>query len=263
MATINDSDKTKNNTVVIILIFFLIFLIISSIIILSRFSISSKRASTSYEKSNDIKISKIEDVEKEEQEKKEAPVVQATQETSKTTEAKQQTQTTTKPQTQLQTQTQTQTTQVVPKVQPQTKQKPIVSQKETKPANYVINAKNIKKYHNILLREFEGVKTVEYKVKWGDTLWKIALKYNTSAHTIYVLNAFNDPDLIICGTIIKVPVNFVLSKTKTNSILLELINKEKSSYENKYLNKNLYTFNFVNIDYIYDDNYIFEEKRII
>ncbi|MCX8058052.1 MAG: LysM peptidoglycan-binding domain-containing protein [Spirochaetes bacterium] len=247
MATINNEER-KNNTILIVLIFFLVFLIISSIIIFSRFSISSKRAGTEIEKSNEIKISKIEEEAK--QEKKETAQKQETQVTPVVPVTPQVQQ---KPQTQPQVQTKPSTQ---PSTQQQTTVKPskpkttVKTSKETKPSNYYINAKNIKKFHSILLKEFEGVKTVDYKVVWGDTLWKIALRYNTSAHTIYVLNAFDDPDLIICGSIIKVPVNFVLSKTRTNSILTELIQKEKTGFNNKnnvIFNKN-YSYNCINIE---------------
>jgi len=257
MGSIN-KDERKNNTIVITLIFFLIFLLISSIIIFSRFSINSKRVGTNLDKSTtDIKISKIE-----EEKSKEKEIVQPSNQKQEAQPQTQQPQVVQKPTVQQQPQQQLQqkstTVQPSPQTKPQqAKSKPTTSYKETKPANYVINAKNIKKYHNVLLKEFENVTIVDYKVKWGDTLWKIALKYNTSAHSIYVYNAFNDPDLIIAGSIIKVPTNFVLSKTRTNTILLDLISKEKSGYNNSSYN-NFALFKDLNSDNVLSNNYIID-----
>ena len=254
MGSIN-KDERKNNTIVITLIFFLIFLLISSIIIFSRFSINSKRVGTNLDKSvTDIKISKIE-----EEKSKEKEMVQSSTQKQEAQPQTQQPQVVQKPvvEQQPQQQLQQKNTTVQPSSQTkiqQAKSKSTTS-KETKPANYVINAYNIKKYHNILLKEFENVTIVDYKVKWGDTLWKIALKYNTSAHSIYVYNAFNDPDLIIAGSIIKVPTNFVLSKTRTNTILLDLISKEKSGYNNSLYNNNFAFFKDLNSDNVLSNNY--------
>lgn len=111
----------------------------------------------------------------------------------------------------------------------------------------IITSKNIKRYHNILLQKFSNVKIINYRVKWGDTLWKIALKYNTSAHTIYVLNTFDNPNLIISGQIIKVPVNFVLNKNVTKTIIENLLSKNN---KNKTSFKDINHFNINTIVYL-------------
>lgn len=48
-------------------------------------------------------------------------------------------------------------------------------------------------------------KTLFYKIKYGDTLSKIALKYNTSVSRIASLNRIQNPNLIYAGATIKVP----------------------------------------------------------
>lgn len=45
-----------------------------------------------------------------------------------------------------------------------------------------------------------------YKVKKGDTLYKIAKKYNTTVDELVKLNNIKDPDLIITGQVLKIPV---------------------------------------------------------
>ncbi|MFN3411543.1 MAG: LysM peptidoglycan-binding domain-containing protein, partial [Exilispira sp.] len=95
----------------------------------------------------------------------------------------------------------------------------------------IITAKNIQTYHSILLKEFEKEDIFSYKIIWGDTLWKIALKFNTTAHTLYVLNALDNPDLIIAGKYLKVVKDFKLPKEKTEKILKEAI-KGKTGYNN-------------------------------
>ena len=44
-----------------------------------------------------------------------------------------------------------------------------------------------------------------YKVKKGDTLWKIAKEYNTTIDELVELNNIKDPDLIITGQVLKIP----------------------------------------------------------
>ena len=52
-------------------------------------------------------------------------------------------------------------------------------------------------------------KTIFYKIKYGDTLSKIALKYNTSVSRIASLNGFRNPNLIYAGTTIRIPNQFI------------------------------------------------------
>ena len=101
----------------------------------------------------------------------------------------------------------------------------------------IITSKNIKTYHSLLLKEFEGHEIGTYQIIWGDTLWKIALKFNTSAHTLYVLNALDNPDLIIAGQKLKIVKNFILPKEKTEKIITNAM-KSKTSLDNHKYNQN-------------------------
>lgn len=44
-----------------------------------------------------------------------------------------------------------------------------------------------------------------YRIKWGDTLSEIALKYHTTVNTLVRLNSIEDPDLIYSGETLKLP----------------------------------------------------------
>lgn len=48
-------------------------------------------------------------------------------------------------------------------------------------------------------------KTIFYKIRYGDTLSKIALKYNTSVSRIANLNKIRNPNLIYAGNTLKIP----------------------------------------------------------
>ena len=65
---------------------------------------------------------------------------------------------------------------------------------------------------NLLLKEIfswvlgnECTPLIEYTVKKGDTLWKIAKKYNTTVEKLVELNNIEDPDVIITGQVLKIP----------------------------------------------------------
>jgi LysM repeat protein len=55
-----------------------------------------------------------------------------------------------------------------------------------------------------LPEDFEGM--VEYRVVSGDTLFSIAIRYNTSVEAIVQANQLTNPDDILEGDIIKIPV---------------------------------------------------------
>lgn len=48
-------------------------------------------------------------------------------------------------------------------------------------------------------------KYIKYRVKRGDTLWSIAIRYGTTVKTLERLNHLADPDFILVGQILKVP----------------------------------------------------------
>lgn len=48
--------------------------------------------------------------------------------------------------------------------------------------------------------------TFDYTVVWGDTLWDLALCYGTTVDELVSLNHIDDPNLIIVGQILKIPV---------------------------------------------------------
>lgn len=50
---------------------------------------------------------------------------------------------------------------------------------------------------------------IEYAVNPGDTIGKIAAKFNSLAETIMTNNKITDPNLIYAGQILKIPVNIV------------------------------------------------------
>lgn len=50
------------------------------------------------------------------------------------------------------------------------------------------------------------IEYINYTVKKGDTLWKIAKEYNTTIDELVELNNIKDPDLIITGQVLKIPV---------------------------------------------------------
>lgn len=44
-----------------------------------------------------------------------------------------------------------------------------------------------------------------YQVQWGDTLWGISLRYDTTVEVIAELNGIQDPNLIYVGQVLKIP----------------------------------------------------------
>lgn len=206
---IEESNKQKRQTLLtIILIFFLILLLLFSVLISNKFTITSMDV----RKSNKQVEFAYYEIGKTETQQPTTSVVEKPKETEPTKST-----TTNIPQTQkTQTTTTTQsTTSTEPKI--------TSSEKRVGIDGKIITSKNIKTYHSRLLKEFEGKEIETYKIVWGDTLWKIALKFNTSAHTLYVLNALDNPDLIIAGKYLKVVKNFVLPKERTEKILEEAL----------------------------------------
>lgn len=225
---LDESSKQKKQTLLtIILIFFLILLLLFSVIISNKFTITSMdvRKSTKqldfayYEVGKGNLSQELPVISKES-----TQVQQTKVEESKTTTVVQETQ---KPITTSQTPVKTTTTD---KNQIQTV---TASEKKVGIDGKIITSKNIKEYHSLLLKEFEGKEIYTYKIIWGDTLWKIAMKFNTSAHTLYVLNALNNPDLIIAGNNLKVVKNFVLPKERTEKILSDAIKNKTSLNTNQ------------------------------
>lgn len=257
----NKNHVKKNNFLMFFLIFLLLVLMVTSVLIFNRFTYSSKNIkniSSNYE----LKFIDI---------YQEVPAIEAKSEADESYQNivlnKEKTESSTiieeKKEVKPAVETNNKTT---------TKEVATKSTEEitTKSSTNIITSRNIQRYHNILLQQFKNVKTINYKVKWGDTLWKIAIKYNTTAHTIYVLNAFNNPNLIYTGQIIKVPVNFTLNKNKTKSILSKLINNKTSYNINKdcnmfvnnfYINTLKFSDYYLNNQY-FNGNSIFKFEKI-
>lgn len=250
---LEETSKQKRQTLLtIVLIFFLILLLLFSVLISNKFTITSmdvrktnKQIDFAYYevgKTNGQKIlTEQKPVEQPVEKPVEKPVI-----------------TQTKPEVQKPAQSQTQVTttkSMVTSVTP--------SEKRVGIDGKIITSKNIKTYHSILLKEFEGKEIGDYKIIWGDTLWKIALKFNTSAHTLYVLNALDNPDLIITGNNLKIVKNFVLPKERTEKILEDAIKNKTSLNSNKNNNNNIER-NYCNLfETIYKDiDFIFPEENI-
>jgi len=236
---LEESSKQKKQTLLtIILIFFLILLLLFSVLISNKFTITSMDV-----RKTDKKVDfAYYDLGKTNGETKTLETTQTLQE--KTTELTQvvEQKPVEKPDTTIKQETITQTPQIT------------ASEKKVGIDGKIITSKNIKTYHSLLLKEFDGKDIGTYKIVWGDTLWKIAMKFNTSAHTLYVLNALDNPDLIIAGKYLKIVRNFVLPKERTEKILQDAING-KTSYnsneKNSQLNNICY---FINEFYRFDIN---------
>lgn len=46
---------------------------------------------------------------------------------------------------------------------------------------------------------------ITYRIVWGDTLWRLAIRFNTTVKAIASLNGIKDPDVIYAGDTIKIP----------------------------------------------------------
>ncbi len=224
---IEESSKHRKQTLLtIILIFFLILLLLFSVLISNKFTITSM------------------DVRKSAKQLDFAYYEVGNGETS-TTVTTEPTVTESPKQTEVQQNLSTKTEQIaaIPEKEATPTPKITPSEKKIGIDGKIITSKNIKSYHSLLLKEFEGIEIASYKIIWGDTLWKIAMKFNTSAHTLYVLNALDNPDLIIAGNKLKIVKNFILPKEKTEKILENAL-KNKTSYNNNnfsnYLNMLVY-----------------------
>jgi len=235
---LEESSKQKRQTLLtIILIFFLILLLLFSVLISNKFTITSMDVRKSDKKvdfayydlgktNGEIKTEKT--IENVSQEKPitTTPIVEQKPAEKQVTPIKQETSYQAPP---------APTYQVT------------ASEKKVGIDGKIITSQNIKTYHSLLLKEFEGKDIESYKIIWGDTLWKIALKFNTSAHTLYVLNALDNPDLIIAGKNLKIVRNFVLPKERTEKILEDAI-KGKTGFNSKSdesINKlNIYCYAF-------------------
>lgn len=51
------------------------------------------------------------------------------------------------------------------------------------------------------------VNEIKYKVKTGDAMWKIAMKYNIPNKKLIEYNNLNNPDIIYPGQVIRIPLN--------------------------------------------------------
>lgn len=245
---LEETSKQKKQTLLtIILIFFLVLLLLFSVLISNKFTITSMDVRKSDKKvdfafydigktNGEVKTSTT--IDKVVQEKPITPTVVTEQKPIEK--------------------------QVAPTKQETTYQTPPITASEKKVGidGKIITSKNIKTYHSLLLKEFQGKEIENYKIIWGDTLWKIALKFNTSAHTLYVLNALDNPDLIIAGKNLKIVKNFVLPKEKTEKILEDAI-KGKTSLNfnsNENINKvNVYSYSF----YEFFNFIIYENEKTI
>lgn len=214
-----DRGLQRQNLISVFLIFLLLTLIVCSVLIFNKFSFTSKNIGA-VEKDYEMQFIDLND----------SSSIQQTQEQSiaLTTQQSQTNQTTTtKPP--VETAPKQQTTQSVTQTQVT---QPTQSEKNVGLDGYMLTSANIQKYHSALMKEFEGHAINDYRVVWGDTLWKIAMKFNTTAHTLYVLNAMDNPDLIITGNVLKVSPNFIILRERTEKILLEAMGKTGMNMNN-------------------------------
>ena len=58
-----------------------------------------------------------------------------------------------------------------------------------------------------------------YEVKLGDTLWKIASTYGTTANDLKLINGLQQPDVLLVGQRLRVPIMY----SSLHSILRERI----------------------------------------
>lgn len=244
---IEESNRQKRQTLLtIILIFFLILLLLFSVLISNKFTITSMDV----RKSNKQLEFSYYEVGKIDSQQQPITVVEKPKETEPPKTSTINVQQT--PKTQATTMSPTSITE--PKI--------TSSEKRVGIDGKIITSKNIKTYHSRLLKEFEGKEIETYKIVWGDTLWKIALKFNTSAHTLYVLNALDNPDLIIAGKYLKIVKNFILPKERTEKILEEALKGSTSLNINNSIYKTCIVFTFGNLISEKNQN-IFQESENI
>ncbi|HNV43506.1 MAG: LysM peptidoglycan-binding domain-containing protein [Spirochaetes bacterium] len=248
---VNESSKQKKQTLLtIILIFFLILLLLFSVLVSNKFTITSidikdsnKQLDLSYHDLNGKTATAPSEVPIKTEEK---PVeITKPIETTKPAE-------TPAPVKQEEKATQKATTEKT-----QTTQKQAITPSEAKVGvdGKIITAYNIQKYHDILLKEFANKEILNYQIVWGDTLWKIAMKFNTSAHTLYVLNALSNPDLIIAGKNLKVVKNFILQKERTEFLLNQAI-KNKTSLNYGFERISQFTIQNSHYHLLYKEEYL-------
>ncbi len=232
----NKEDSSKNGFVLIGLIFLFVVLMFLFIFLLNKFAFSSKNieaVESGYELSfvNDTEYQKNISV----NENKTESLTQTNEDTTKTVETKPIEKESIDNKDKIESE-KTNNTSVKENNNVKSSVSENIQIKENVDLN-VINSYNIQKYHSALLKQFPSNKIVKYKVRWGDTLWKIALRFGTSSHSIYVLNALDNPNVIIAGNYIKVSKNFSIKKEKTASIITEM--KNQNAMIEKYTNKNV------------------------
>lgn len=64
------------------------------------------------------------------------------------------------------------------------------------------------------------VKTKTITIKWGDTLWALAIKYNTTVAELARINNIANPNLIYAGNKLKVPIKKEESKDDITEIYI-------------------------------------------
>lgn len=96
--------------------------------------------------------------------------------------------------------------------------------------------------------EDENTKTKKIKIKWGDTLYKIAKQYNTTVEELVKLNNISNPNLIYAGNTLIVPIKtnsntttYTVKKGDTLSEIAKMFNTTVSTIaqENNIKNVNL------------------------
>ncbi len=84
----------------------------------------------------------------------------------------------------------------------------IVNLNEIKNSNLIYTNQKLKIYANSQKQELEGDNScgkILYKIKYGDTLSKLALRYDLTVSEIAKLNNITNPNKIYAGNIIRIP----------------------------------------------------------